>query len=105
MQTNLTDAFVAELRKKGRVLVLGGGAVIALGLDRRTKDADVWFEPGASPQVWASAVRETLVQFPAARPTRLFPPRDIHVDGLAHAIEEDRVIRIMGLEKPLSTLR
>jgi hypothetical protein len=105
MQDNLTDAFVAELRKNGRVLVLGGGAVIALGLDRRTKDADVWLEPGASPEAWSNAVRQTLASFPTARLTRLFPPRDIHSDELTAAIKEDRVIRIMGLEKPLDLFR
>jgi hypothetical protein len=105
VRLNATDRFVADLRIEGRVLVLGGGAIIALGYERRTKDADVWLEPFDSPEAWALAVITVLSKHSESRPTRLFPPRDIAMTDISRAIAEDKVIRIMGLEKPLDIFR
>ena len=50
------DAFIRRLTGGHRVLLLGGLAVIAHGLARATKDADVWLDPLASAELWACAL-------------------------------------------------
>lgn len=60
------DLFIRRLSSEGRVLVLGGLAVIAHGFSRTTKDADVWLEPFASSQDWADHLLKVCRDFPQA---------------------------------------
>jgi hypothetical protein len=39
------EQFIEQLAIRARVLMIGGLAVIAHGLSRATKDADIWLEP------------------------------------------------------------
>ena len=45
--TDSAELLISALATKHRVLMLGGMAVISYGLDRKTKDVDVWLEPMA----------------------------------------------------------
>ena len=54
------SAVVGPLTRRHRVLLLGGLAVIAHGHSRHTKDADVWLDPMASPNVWLAALRSAM---------------------------------------------
>lgn len=87
------------------MILHGGAAVIALGLSRTTKDADVWLDPLESCEAWANEVLATLGRFPQCTLSQLFPPDELRTDQLAEVIERDGVIRVTGLEKPLDIFR
>ena len=49
---------IEALSSSHRVLVLGGMAVIALGLSRPTVDAAIWLEPMGSIDEWGETIRD-----------------------------------------------
>ena len=100
------DAFVRALTDGHRVLLLGGLAVIAHGLARATKDADVWLDPLASTEAWAGALFEAGRAFPKVRMARLpgWTPVET-VEEIAEAADETGIIRVLGLECPLDVFR
>ena len=100
------DAFLRRLTSRHRVLLLGGLAVIAHGLSRATKDADVWLEPMTSASEWAEALAAVAAEFPNVRFVRLPGWRSVPTRAeIAAAVEETRMVRVLGLECPLDVFR
>lgn len=97
--------FIDELSRRHRVVMLGGLAVIAHGLSRQTKDADIWLEPMESAALWASAIEAVCGKFPGTTIHRL--PGWVEVKGasVAEAADETGVVRIRGLNWPLDIFR
>jgi hypothetical protein len=100
-----TREFISALTENHRVIVIGGLAVIAHGFNRPTKDADIWFEPMDSPEIWAVALEFTCARFPDLTLHTL--PGWRRVSGLEIAVAADEVgmVRIMGLDCPLDVFR
>ncbi|MGI8605512.1 MAG: hypothetical protein ACR2OZ_21260 [Verrucomicrobiales bacterium] len=99
------DSFVSALAAHHRVLMVGGMAIIAHGLDRKTKDVDLWLEPKASSSVWAEAMREILTNFPRARLWSLAQRRDIEPNEIADEVEDFGVVRISGFDRDVDVFR
>lgn len=99
------DRFVRRLSCEARVLVLGGLAVIAHGLSRATKDADVWMEPFADGREWAERLFVVVADFPAVKITTLPGWRLVGRGELPQVVEEIGLVRILGLECPLDIFR
>jgi hypothetical protein len=106
MGTPALDSFLLTLTRRHRVVLLGGLAVIAHGLTRATKDADVWLEPMASPQQWAEALADVVGSFPGLRIAKLPHWMPIEVtEEIAQAADEIGMVRVLGLECPLDVFR
>ena len=88
------------------MLLLGGLAVIAHGLSRATKDADIWLEPMPSADEWAASLMAVWAEFPSLRLARLshWTPLATQAEIAAAAIETG-VVRVLGLECPLDVFR
>jgi len=100
------DAFLRALTARHRVLLLGGLAVIAHGLSRATKDADVWLDPLDSSVDWAAAVQDVASQFPETALATLPGWRRLaSLTELAAAADEIGMVRVLGLECPLDIFR
>lgn len=99
------DSFLEDLASHRRVLLLGGLAVIAHGLSRATKDADVWLEPGDSPDAWSAALAETLNRFPGVSLERLPYWEKTSLAELPKVIEDVGMIRVAGLNVELDVFR
>lgn len=90
---------------KGKVLLIGGLAVIAHGLTRTTKDGDIWFEPKNSAAEWATAVLSVLDGFRQCSLYDLAGKRPIPHEQLAETAEASRVVRVVGLDMDLDVFR
>ena len=99
------DKLLNQLSQQGRVLLLGGLAVIAHGLSRATRDIDVWLEPFSTPDEWSGVVKKVLTVFPAAQPYDLRERRTADLDDVVRIISRDGVLRISGLDRPLDIFR
>jgi len=100
-----SERITQALAQAARVITLGGGAVIAHGHSRNTHDADIWVEPMADAAVWARLVLGVLGEFSKATALRIASWQPIPAEELAVVAEEDGVIRIGGLERPLDIFR
>jgi len=105
METQVND-FLRLLARERRLLLLGGLAVIAHGLSRGTKDADVWMEPGDSPDEWLASILRTVDAQSTPLSIHCLPDWQI-LDGnaLIEAIADTGLIRINGLSVPLDIFR
>ena len=61
------NLFVRELARRHRVMLLGGLAVIAHGLERKTKDVDIWLEPLADAPAWVGVIKAVLEELQTGR--------------------------------------
>ena len=102
---NSTAEFIARLSAMHRVLVIGGLAVIAHGLNRSTKDADIWLDPLDSPADWANALLEVCQYFPGTTIHSLPGWRQVLGPEIAIAAKEVGMVRIQGLDCPLDIFR
>lgn len=96
-------AFLAERR---RTVLLGGMAVILYGLNRNTKDYDIWMDPLPEPKAWAVAIQELMRREPSLQARRIDPlfPRgwtEISMDAIADVGGEDKLVRIVGADRPI----
>jgi|GEM_PF-386104 len=106
MEKKITASELIErFASRTRVLVLGGVAVISHGLSRNTYDADVWIDPAENSESWARLVLAIIAELPRVFPTRLPLWTPIAPADLAEAIENDGMIRLMGLDRPLDLFR
>jgi hypothetical protein len=96
---------VDRLVEHGRVVVIGGLAVIALGRERHTKDADLWLDPLDSPESWATRLTEALADLPDITIHRLPGWSPIGFGQIAEAVGETGMVRVLGLDKPLDLFR
>jgi len=99
------DRFLVRLAQRGRVILIGGLAVIAHGFSRATKDGDVWLEPCDSSEQWSQLLISVLTEFAGLKLAA--PPgwRIIVPNALAVVIEDVGMIRIQGLDCPLDVFR
>jgi hypothetical protein len=93
--------FIEQLATRGRLLVLGGLAVIAHGLARSTRDADVWLEPFTGLDEWTEVLRNVLAAYPDASPYDLRNRRATPPDNIGDVVARDGVVRIAGLDRAL----
>jgi hypothetical protein len=100
-----SDAFIRELTRNHRVVVLGGLAVIAHGFSRSTYDGDIWLDPMADCEEWAKVLENTCNAFKNLTMHRW--PGWLPVSGaeIAGAVDETGMIRVMGLDCPLDVFR
>jgi hypothetical protein len=88
-----------------RVVVIGGLAVIAHGLSRHTKDADIWLDPLNSPGDWADVIENARAAFPGVTIHRLPGWVEISGSAIEVAADETGMVRILGLSSPLDIFR
>ncbi len=106
MENTLTAAGLIELlAQRFRVVTLGGVAVISHGLSRNTYDADIWIDPAGTIEDWVSRVGPVIFYYPSARPVRIGTWSPIRETDLAMVIENDKVIRVIGMDRPLDIFR
>lgn len=99
------DLFVHALAARHRVIMLGGMAMIAHGLDRKTKDVDVWLEPMESCEQWATVVIETAKAFPTSMFWSLAERRDLEPEEIAAEVAQHGVIRVSGFDRDIDVFR
>jgi len=100
-----SEAFIESLAAEGRVLLLGGLAVIAHGLSRATKDVDVWLDPLSCPSEWTALLQRVLQRHCGAAPYDLKNKRVVQAGALEQVIDRDGVIRVVGLDRPVDIFR
>jgi hypothetical protein len=95
---------VAFLASKRRSVLLGGLAVILHGLSRNTKDYDIWLDPLPDVQSWAAPIQQLLTREPSLQARRISAFggwKPIIVGDVPVVGTEDRLIRIVGIERPI----
>lgn len=98
--------FLKLLTGEHRVLVLGGLAVIAHGLSRGTKDADVWLEPMNSSEEWIAVLRNAIERSPHPLEIRCLPGwQALSGEALGSNVAETGIVRVHGLQMPLDIFR
>ncbi len=100
-----TGQFIAALTESHDVIVIGGLAVIAHGLNRPTKDADIWLDPLDSPQTWADVLERVCSNFPDLGIHTLPGWKPVAGVQIAAAAEDVGMVRILGLDCPLDIFR
>ncbi len=98
-------AYIRELARRHRVLLLGGHAMILHGLDRSTTDSDIWLEPLGEVSDWCRQLELLLREYPAAYFWDLATRRRCHPSEVAEVVENFGVIRVDGLEEALDIFR
>ncbi len=99
---------VTRLARRGRVIVLGGIAVVLHGFHRSTKDVDLWVDPLGDERLWADSLRQfmrseglTAARFADAAGN--FAPVDL--EEIPAVVAEDRFVRILGADRPIDAFR
>lgn len=101
-----SDQFIRSLTSEHRVVALGGLAVIAHGNPRKTEDGDIWLDPLTNAGEWSTVLMTHLQRYPDLSLHRLPGWRKVeHHEELVDAVEETRMIRILGLDHPLDVFR
>ncbi len=100
-----TDQLIRRVASKGRVLSLGGLAVIAHGLPRNTHDADIWIDPMESIAKWASFVGSIVYSTEGAKPVAMAVWTPIAETDFEQVVARDGAFRINGLDRPLDIFR
>lgn len=99
------SSFIEHLATKGRLLLMGGMAVIAHGLSRSTRDVDVWLDPLETSERWSALLLAAKGSFPLARLYDLRGKRVIADTEAAMCAHRDGVVRIQGLDRPVDAFR
>jgi hypothetical protein len=106
MEDQVTTArLTRELAARHRVVLLGGLAVLSLGHDRPTYDADLWLDPELEVGIWVDAIHSLLATSGNLRIVAIGSWTTVAITELRDVIERDRVIRIMGANQPLDIFR
>ena len=100
-----TDQFIESLGAHHRVLLLGGLAVIAHGLDRMTRDTDIWLEPMDNSTAWSNALCEAMSRAPLTQPFDLAAKQVVALSDIAAVVETYGVVRLLGFDRPLDVFR
>ncbi len=103
--TATADKLIELLAGRFRVVTLGGVAVISHGLNRNTYDADVWLDPAGTIADWVFRVGPVIFSYPSSRPVRIGTWRPFAEADFAGVIADDKVIRVLGLDRPLDIFR
>lgn len=104
MQRELVK-LASEITRSKRVVLLGGLAVIGHGLDRGTKDADIWMEPMDSAEEWLDFLLTILAGFEDSRIVTLPGWKELSGTDLVENLDEVGMVRIEGLGVPLDIFR
>jgi len=105
MGTSVSE-FLRLLTGEHRVMVLGGLAVIAHGLSRATKDADVWLEPMGSVDAWVGVLEAALARSSESLEFRCLPGwQTLAGEALRANVRETGIVRVLGLQMPLDVFR
>lgn len=105
METPINE-FLTILTKSRKALLIGGLAVIAHGLSRGTKDADIWLEPMASAEDWLQAIKEAIRKYPKPLTIHCLPGwQALQGSDLVSNVNEVGMIRVNGLPVPLDIFR
>jgi hypothetical protein len=96
---------LAFLARERRTVLLGGAAVILHGMNRSTKDFDIWMDPHPDADTWAAPITHLLEQDPSLCLLRIAPvPKlwnPVTIEKLPVVANEDRLIRIAGTNRPI----
>jgi hypothetical protein len=96
---------LAFLAKERRTVLLGGAAVILHGMNRSTKDFDIWMDPHPDADTWAAPIAHLLEQDSSLSLLRIAPlPQlwnPVTIEKLPVVANEDRLIRIAGTSRPI----
>ncbi len=99
------QTFIDHLTESHRVVILGGIAVIAHGYTRHTQDADIWLDPMATAEEWASVIRAVCEKMETATVHRLPGWVKISEAEIGEAVLETGMVRVLGLDCPLDIFR
>lgn len=100
--------FIRSIASEHRLLVLGGMALILHGLNRATKDVDLWLDPMSNSSRWAEALEPHLLAYglSASRIGDFAGTFEtIHPSELASVVERDHFVRILGADEPVDIFR
>lgn len=98
------ENFLKVLAENCKIVLLGGLAVVAHGLPRTTKDADIWLEPVEFEQ-WMDNLFSNVSRFPELQFFDLRKQKICKESSVRKIIERDAVIRIIGMDRPLDIFR
>lgn len=97
-----TAATIVEaLAARHRVILLGGLAVIAHGLSRRTDDSDIWLDPSPSLEAWCEHLNRALAEIPDAGMFDVSRRTAITPRELPQTIDDAGMVRVTGLDRYL----
>jgi hypothetical protein len=86
-------------------VLLGGAAVILHGMNRSTKDFDIWMDPDPDADTWAAPIAHLLEQDSSLCLLRIAPLPElwnpVTIEKLPVVANEDRLIRIAGTNRPI----
>ncbi|MBV8223902.1 MAG: hypothetical protein JO232_01795 [Verrucomicrobia bacterium] len=94
------------LASRRRTVLMGGTAVILHGLNRMTKDYDVWLDPLPNPEAWAIGIVELLEAASLLQARRIATIAagmwtSITASEIAAVGSEDGMVRLAGLDWPI----
>jgi hypothetical protein len=72
---------LAFLARERRTVLLGGAAVILHGMNRSTKDFDIWMDPHPDADTWAAPIGHLLEQVPSLCLLRIAPPPQLWISA------------------------
>jgi len=100
-----SESISAELARSTRTLLLGGVAVIVHGLNRSTKDLDLWIDPNPTPEKWAEPIKAVLKAHPELSAAYLDDVNErwkkVEPGVVAFAAQNGRVLRLTGGNRPI----
>jgi hypothetical protein len=99
------NLFVRELARRQRVMLLGGLAVIAHGLERKTKDVDIWLEPLADVSTWADVIKRVLNELNTGRFWSLQRNNLLLAEEVAADVAATGVVRVTGFDRDIDVFR
>ena len=99
------NLFVREIAARHRVMLLGGLAVIAHGLERKTRDVDIWLEPLADVRVWAAELVAVVTSFPGGRILSLQRNEVLLPEEVAADVMATGVVRVTGFDRDVDVFR
>ncbi len=99
------SGFIETLARHNRVILLGGAAVIAHGLNRTTKDIDVWLEPGDSPEAWVASFLTEVERIEGAALWSLARSAVLPSSDATDEIVKFGVVRVIGLDRDTDLFR
>jgi hypothetical protein len=100
------EQFLELLTSDKRAVLIGGLAVIAHGLSRGTKDADIWLEPMEEAEDWLLTIENAIQKYPLPLTVHCLPGwKELTGKELINNIELTGMVRITGLPMPLDIFR
>lgn len=99
---------VSALAASGRVIVLGGIAVVLHGLHRATADVDIWLDPLSNSNTWG-AYLSSVAQVHGLSAARVSEQSAqfsvIPFEDIGSIVAQDRFVRLLGCDRPIDVFR